>query len=232
LNIINLDMMDELHAAWDEVEAMESQIIVLSGSGERAFSSGVDIADHLPDRIGPMLSQFHRLIRRIFESDRITIAAIHGHALGGGAELAMICDFVLAADDAKIGQPEISLACYPPVAAAYLPRAIGFHRASQLVLLGEPISAEEAERIGLVTEVVPPSDLGACVDDYVDRLLSKSSAAVALAKRALREGLEDRFQSALERTERIYLDGLAHTDDMREGIEAFLAKRQPNWKNR
>jgi cyclohexa-1,5-dienecarbonyl-CoA hydratase len=232
LNIINVAMMDELNAAWDEIDAMESQVIVISGAAGRAFSAGVDIGDHLPDRVGTMLSKFHRLIRRIFESDRITLAAIYGHTLGGGAELAMMCDFVIAADDAQIGLPEISLACYPPVAAAYLPRAIGFHRASQLVLLGESISAQEAERIGLITEVVPAEEMSKCVDDYVDRLLTKSTAAVAIAKKALREGLENQFESALTRTEKIYLNELARTEDMREGIEAFLQKRPANWKNR
>src|SRR6185436_16627375 len=143
LNIINIEMMNELNAAWDEIDAMESQVVVISAAGERAFSAGVDVADHVPERIPAMLSTFHRIIRRIFESDRITVAAIQGHTLGGGAELAMVCDFVIAADTAQIGQPEISLGCYPPVAAAYLPRAIGFHRASQLVLMGESISATE-----------------------------------------------------------------------------------------
>ena len=232
LNIINLEMLDELNAAWDEVEAMESQVIVVSGAGDRAFSAGVDIADHLPDKVGSMLSKFHHLIRRIFESDRITLAAIHGHTLGGGAELAMMCDFVIAADNVSIGLPEISLACYPPIAAAYLPRAIGFHRASQLVLLGESISAEEAERMGLITEVVPKDELNKCVDDYVDRLLTKSTAAVAIAKKALREGLEHQFESALGRTEKLYLHELVRTEDMREGLDAFLEKRPPNWRNR
>src|SRR5215475_5683052 len=126
LNVINLEMMDELNAAWDEVDAMESQIVVISGA-ERCFSAGVDVADHSPDRIQLALSKFHRLIRRIFESDRITIAVIHGHTLGGGAELAMVCDFVIASDDTQLGVPEISLGCFPPVAVAHLPRAIGFH---------------------------------------------------------------------------------------------------------
>jgi cyclohexa-1,5-dienecarbonyl-CoA hydratase len=160
------------------------------------------------------------------------VAAIYGHTLGGGAELAMMCDFVIAADDTMIGQPEISLGCYPPVAAAYLPRAIGFHRASQLVLLGESIAAVEAERIGLVSMVVRRAELDAQVDDYVDRLLTKSASVVALTKRALREGLEHRFQQALDRTEQIYFRELANTEDMREGIQAFLEKRDPAWKNR
>jgi len=225
-------MMDELNSAWDEIEEMKSQIIVISGSGDRGFSAGVDIADHVPERLELMLTKFHRLIRRIFESDRITIAAIHGHTLGGGAELAMVCDFVIATDGSRIGQPEISLACYPPVAAAYLPRAIGFHRASQLVLLGESISASDAERIGLISQVVPQSELSSKVDDYVDRLLTKSATAVALTKRALREGLEHRFERALELTEKIYLNELSRTEDMREGVQAFLDKRDPLWKNR
>ncbi len=232
LNIINLQMMDELNSAWDEIDGVESQVIVISGEGSRAFSAGVDVADHVPERIESMLSGFHRVIRRIFESDRITIAAVHGHTLGGGAELAMVCDFVIASEDAQIGVPEISLACYPPVAAAYLPRAIGFHRASQLVLLGEPVTAEDAQRMGLISKVVPFSELTSTVDDYIDRLLTKSSAAVALTKRALREGLDHRFERALDQTEKIYVEELARTEDMREGIQAFLEKRAPSWKNR
>jgi len=232
LNIINLQMMEELNAAWDEIDGLECHVVVISGNGGRAFSAGVDVADHTPERLKAMLKNFHHLIRRIFESDWITIAALNGHTLGGGTELAMVCDFVIASDDTEIGQPEISLACYPPVAAAYLPRAIGFHRASQLVLMGDAISAAEAERVGIVTEVVPAADLETCVDDYVGRLLTKSFAAVALAKKALREGLEHRFEKALDNTEKIYLRELARTEDMREGIQAFLEKRQPNWKNR
>jgi cyclohexa-1,5-dienecarbonyl-CoA hydratase len=232
LNVINLEMMDELNASWDEIDAMDAQIIVITGAGSRAFSAGVEVADHLPEKISVMLSRFHQLIRRIFESDRITIAAVHGHTLGGGAELATVCDFVIAADDTRFGQPEISLACFPPVATAYLPRAIGFHRATQLVLLGEPISAADAERIGIVSRVVERERLNATVDDYIDRLLTKSAAAVALTKKALREGLEHRFEKALNRSEEIYTSELARTEDMWEGIQAFLEKRSPNWKNR
>jgi cyclohexa-1,5-dienecarbonyl-CoA hydratase len=231
VNVITMRMLEELHAAWNEVEDLKAQVVVFSGGGDSAFSAGVDIADHMPDKIGPVLKKFHELILRIRRSDCITVAAIHGHTLGGGAELAMMCDFIIAADNTQIGQPEISLACYPPVAAAHLPSAIGFHKASEMVLLGEPIDAMKAERLGLVNTVVARADLDTTVDGYVDKLLMKSSAALALAKRALRDAVGDQFEKALARSEDIYLRDLVKIEDMVEGVRSFLEKRTPSWKN-
>jgi cyclohexa-1,5-dienecarbonyl-CoA hydratase len=232
LNIINLEMMEELNAAWDEVEDLKAQVVVISAAGGEAFSAGVEVADHVPEKVGSMLEKFHHVILKIRKSDCVSIAAIHGHTLGGGAELAMMCDLILAADDARIGQPEISVGCYPPVAVAYLPGAIGFHKASEMVLMGEPLGAVEAERLGLVNKVVPRADLNETVDSFVDRLLTKSSAVLALTKRALREGAGRHFEKALDRSEELYLRELARTDDMKEGIQAFLEKRPPSWKNK
>src|SRR4029078_12503765 len=107
LNIINLAMLKELNQAWMEIEEVGSPVAVFTGAGDRAFCVGVDVADHAADRIAPTLKAFHRLVRRICDSKCIAIAAIHGHVLGGGAELAMVCDLIIAADDASIGQPEI-----------------------------------------------------------------------------------------------------------------------------
>ena len=121
---------------------------MISGAGDRAFSAGVDVADHAPDKIETILEAFHRVILRIRRSDCIAIAAIHGYTLGGGAELAMMCDFIVAAEDGQIGQPEISLGCYPPVAVAHLPGAIGLHKASEMVLLGEPITRDRSRAPG------------------------------------------------------------------------------------
>jgi cyclohexa-1,5-dienecarbonyl-CoA hydratase len=232
LNIINLEMMEELNAAWDEVEDLKAQVVVISAAGGEAFSAGVEVADHVPEKVGSMLEKFHHVILKIRKSDCVSIAAIHGHTLGGGAELAMMCDLILAADDARIGQPEISVGCYPPVAVAYLPGAIGFHKASEMVLMGEPLGAVEAERLGLVNKVVPRADLNETVDSFVDRLLTNSSAVLALTKRALREGAGRHFEKALDRSEELYLRELARTDDMKEGIQAFLEKRPPSWKNK
>jgi cyclohexa-1,5-dienecarbonyl-CoA hydratase len=118
LNIINLKMLDELDAAWSEIEGLGAQVAVISAAGDRAFSGGVEVADHAPGKIETILETFHRVLLRIRNSDCVSIAAIHGHTLGGGAELAMMCDLIIASENARIGQPEISLGCYPPVAVA------------------------------------------------------------------------------------------------------------------
>ena len=232
LNIINLEMLDELNAIWSEVEDLKAQVAVISGAGDRAFSAGVEVADHAPGKIETMLEKFHRTILRIRRSDCVSVAAIHGHTLGGGAELAMMCDLIIAADNAQIGQPEISLGCYPPIAVAYLPGAIGFHKASEMVLLGEPVSAAEAERLGIINKVVPRANLTETIDSYVEKLLTKSSAVLAVTKRALREGLGHHFEKALDRSQELYLRDLTRTEDMVEGLNAFLEKRPPTWKNR
>jgi len=232
LNIITLEMLDELNAAWSEVEDLKAQVVVISGAGERAFSAGVDVADHAPEKIEALLEQFHRTILRIRKSDCVSIAAVHGHTLGGGAELAIMCDLIIAADDARIGQPEISLGCYPPVAVAYLPGAIGFHKATEMVLLGESVSAAEAERLGIINKAVARADLTATVDSFVEKLLTKSSTVLALTKRALREGAGRHFEKALDRSQELYLRDLIKTEDMAEGMNAFLEKRAPAWKNR
>jgi cyclohexa-1,5-dienecarbonyl-CoA hydratase len=232
LNIINLEMLDELNAAWSEIEDLKTQVVVISGAGDRAFSAGVDVADHAPGKIETMLENFHRMVLRIRKSDCVSIAAVHGHALGGGAELAMMCDLIIAADNAQIGQPEISLGCYPPIAVAYLPGAIGFHKASEMILLGESMTAAEAERLGIVNQVVSRAKLIEAVDACVDKLLTKSSTVLALAKRALREGTGHHFEQALDRAHELYVRELTKTEDTVEGMNAFLEKRAPSWKNR
>ena len=232
LNIIDLQMLDELNAVWTEVEDLKAQVVVISGAGERAFSAGVDVADHEPGKIEIVLEKFHRIILRMRRADCISIAAIHGYALGGGAELAMICDLVVAADNTQIGQPEIGLGCYPPVAVSYLPGAIGFHKASEMVLIGEPVSATDAERLGIINKVVPRERMTETVDAYVDKLLTKSSVVLALTKRALLEGAGRHFEDALDRAHELYVRDLTRTEDMREGMAAFLEKRPPAWKNR
>jgi cyclohexa-1,5-dienecarbonyl-CoA hydratase len=179
-----------------------------------------------------MLGAFHRAIRSTVAMPSIALAAVRGHCLGGGLELAAACDLVVAAEDATFGQPEIDLACFPPVASALYPSLVGAKRAAEIVLTGRRLTAAEARDIGLVNAVVPAGRLDDEVARWADALAGKSRAALAIAKRSLRLGAERAPLEALAACERLYLDELVKTDDMNEGIRAFIEKRKPAWRGR
>jgi cyclohexa-1,5-dienecarbonyl-CoA hydratase len=229
VNVIDLAMIDELAAAWREIAARpEISIVVLRGHGD-SFSSGVDVAAHTPDLIATTLEKFHHVVRQMISTEKITLAGVSGYCLGGGAELAMICDVVLTTEDAQWGFPEITLACYPPVAATALAALIGQKRATDLVLGGRTISGSEACRMGLATEAVPSRKLEAALGERIARWQELSGQALAAAKKALYAWDSIHFDKGLARAERIYLDELMKTEDAREGIRAFLEKRKPRW---
>jgi cyclohexa-1,5-dienecarbonyl-CoA hydratase len=204
------------------------KVLVLRSAVAGVFSAGVEVRDHARDRVGLMLGSFHALFRLLDGVPQATIAAVDGHCLGGGCELAAFCDVVLATPRSSFGQPEIDVGCFPPVAAALLPRLVG-RAAFEMVLSGTPIGAAEAARIGLVTRVV--DDIAAETEACVARLAGKSRAVLALARRALRHGRDEGFREALARNERIYRDDLAATEDIEEGVRAFLEKRSPRWQD-
>jgi cyclohexa-1,5-dienecarbonyl-CoA hydratase len=219
-------------AALESIEQRpDISVIVLSGS-TRAFSAGVDAAAHTPDKVGEMLAKFHSVIRALLATKKVTIAVVEGACLGGGAELAMVCDMVYTARDATWGFPEIKLGCYPPVASVALAALVGQKRAAELVLTGRQISGDEALAIGLATGAARGEELQALVRDTVDRLAELSPAALALAKKAFYCWDSMHFDKGLARAEKIYLDELIQTHDAQEGISAFLEKRQPLWKGK
>ena len=207
-------------------------VVILDGGEARGFSAGVEVADHTPDRVEGMLADFHSAIRALWEADYVSIAAIHGFALGGGLELALACDLVVAEADARLGFPEIALGCHPPVAAAVLPARVGWAVACELVLGGEPVSVERALSLGLVNAACQPGTLGAEIDRLLKSLLEKSPAVLREAKRALREGATLEPREALRRVERSYLTSLMKLDDATEGVRAFREKREPRFRNR
>jgi cyclohexa-1,5-dienecarbonyl-CoA hydratase len=233
LNILDLDLLAELDARLAELAAIDDlQILMVRGDGEKAFSAGVSIRDHTADKLDRMLAGFHGALQRLRALDAFTIALVHGHCLGGGMELACACDLVLATESAHFGQPEIQLGCFPPFAAALLPRRIGFGATLELLLTGRTIDAAEAARLGLVHDVVPPSALDAHARRLIETITAQSAVATRLAKRAVRAGDELPLAAAIGTAERLYLRELAASADMTEGIEAFLAKRPPNWRHR
>src|SRR5215467_12871759 len=230
LNVIDIRMMEELDRVLAEIGARaDLAVVVLSGRGE-AFSAGVDVAAHTPDRVEEMLTKFHVAIRTLVSTSKITIARVHGHSLGGGAELAMVCDFVITSEDALWGFPEIKLGCYPPVACAALAALIGQKRAAELILTGRSIRGREAAEIGLATRALPAGELDRAVEEFIAQVLPLSREALAIAKQASYAWDGMHFDKGLARAEKIYLDQLMKTSDAQEGIRAFLEKRRPKWK--
>jgi cyclohexa-1,5-dienecarbonyl-CoA hydratase len=229
LNVIDLQMARELYQALTEIESQPGiSVIVLEGDA-RAFSAGVDIKAHLPEQIHEMLAGFHAVIRAIVASRKVTIAAVRGACLGGGAELAAVCDMVYTAREATWAFPEIKLGCYPPVAVVALPALVGPKRAAELILTGREISGDEAAAIGLATRSVQAEELETVVQEALADLGQLSSVALAHAKKAIYTWDAIHFDKGLARAEKIYLDELISTADAREGIIAFLDKRPPNW---
>ena len=232
LNVIDIPMMRELQQVLGEVESSaEISVLVLEGS-ERAFSAGVDVKAHTPDKVGEMLHEFHAVIRALVASRKVTICAVKGACLGGGAELALVCDMVYTARDAAWGFPEIKLGCYPPVAVVALPAVVGQKRAGELILTGRQISGDEAVAIGLANRSARAEELGSLVDETVAQLRDLRPAGLATTKKAVYAWDAIHFDKGLARAEKIYLEELMKTHDAQEGINAFLEKREPRWEGK
>ncbi|HKF53704.1 MAG TPA: enoyl-CoA hydratase/isomerase family protein [Candidatus Acidoferrales bacterium] len=230
LNVMNIAVMNGLHEAIVSVSG-KCDLLILRGAGERAFSAGTEVADHVPDRVGTMLSAFHSVFLELWRSNLTTIAAVHGHCLGGGCELATFCDFVVASESATFGVPEIKLGCFPPVAMVTFPRLVGMRSAFDLILSGRTISPVEAQRLGLVTRVVPDKELDHAVDSLAKELGALSPDVLGMARRQLWSADGFDFERSLQSVEDFYLRELMKTHDANEGIRAFLEKRLPLWQS-
>jgi cyclohexa-1,5-dienecarbonyl-CoA hydratase len=232
LNIIDIPMMEQLSAAISEVEARSDVTTIVLAGSDKVFSAGVDVAAHTPDRVQEMLNKFHDVFRALIASRKVFVAAVHGHCLGGGAELAMVCDIVITSESATWGFPEISLGCFPPVAATALAALAGQKHAAELILTGRKFDGLEARFLGLANWAVPDDEVKAKVDEAIGRLTKLSPAALAMAKKAIYAWDSMHFDKGLARAEKIYLEELMHTEDAVEGIAAFMEKREPKWNGK
>jgi cyclohexa-1,5-dienecarbonyl-CoA hydratase len=230
LNVIDIPMMMELATALMEVESQPGiRGVVIRGDG-KCFSAGVDVAAHAPDQITFMLEKFHAVIRALLQSRKNTIAAVHGSCLGGAAELALVCDFVITAENAEWGFPEISLGCFPPVACTALSALVGQKRAAELILTGRKFSGSDAFAYGIATASVADGEVEQEVATLGERLAQLSPTTLAITKKAIYAWDSMHFDKGLARAEKIYLEELIKTEDAQEGIRAFLEKRSPQWK--
>ena len=230
-NILDTAAMEGMRAAIAEMSAVDdARALIVTHSGDH-FSFGASVEDHLPESVEGMLSSFHALVLETLALDLPIFAAARGQCLGGGLEVALLADRIFVTPDIRLGQPEIRLAVFAPVASALLPHRIGSRNAAELLLSGRSVGAEEALAMGLVDEISaePENAAGAWVKSHLGGL---SATAVRYATRAARTTWIDRFRKDLGTLERLYLDDLMGTQDAVEGLHAFLERREPTWKNR
>jgi cyclohexa-1,5-dienecarbonyl-CoA hydratase len=233
LNILNVETLLELTSALEMARSDSSATaVVVTGVGDRAFSAGVDIRDHLPEKVASTLTVFNGVFYALEGLDKPTVAVVKGLALGGGCELAMACDMVIASEKAQFGQPEITVGAIPPVAVVLLPKLIGPKKAFELITTGDVISAAEAKQIGLINKVVPTEKLEEASRDLIAKLKEKSPIVLKLTRMSMRLGSGMDFKKELESATNLYLNLLMHTEDAVEGLKAFLEKRKPLWKGK
>jgi cyclohexa-1,5-dienecarbonyl-CoA hydratase len=229
-NIVDQAMMAGLESVLDQLmEQHGLKAIVLTGDGPN-FSFGASVQEHLPEHISKTLRLLHALLRRIAEVPAPTIAAVRGQCLGGGLELTLACDLVLAEETAQLGCPEIQLGVFPPAASALLPVRIGAGPATALVLSGTSMNGVAAATTGLVNRTAPAGQLEAALADWLAaEFLPRSASALRCAARAVRRPLLRALQQDLPALEEMYLQDLMREPDAVEGIRAFLEKRPPSW---
>ena len=232
LNVINLVMIRELASALEAATRDESLRALVVRAEGKLFSAGVDVADHTADKVGEMIPSFDHVCTTLADFPAPTLAAVHGHALGGGCELALCCDLVVAAEGANFGQPEIKLATVAPIAALRLPGLVGYRRAAELLFTGEAIGAVEAARVGLINRAVPAGELDQAAEQVVGKLLALSGAALRVCKQAARLGDDGWSARSLPAMEKLYLEELMATQDAHEGVASFIEKRAPVWKHK
>jgi len=228
-NILDLTMIEDLRALLRQCSTEPIKALVFEGAGVN-FSYGASIEEHRADQVAVMLKSFHALFRELLEFSRPTIAVVRGACLGGGLELAAFCTRVIAAPDSRLGLPEIKLAVFPPLGSLLLPDRVGRSLAEEMCLTGRVLDAGQAEAAHLVDQIAdnPAAEAERWIEQH---LLTKSATALRFAVQAVRQTSRAAFLEGLDALERVYVAELMKTHDAQEGIEAFLEKRSPQWKD-
>lgn len=232
LNILDIAMMREINDALAGLrDDPELKLIVFAAEG-KAFSAGVSVEEHKSETVVEMINAFHQMFEHLHHTMIPSLALVQGPALGGGCELALFCDMVLADEKATFGQPEIKLAFFAPIAAIVLPQLAGRNRALELMITGDVISAQEAAAMGLINRVIPSEQFAEKTEELINKIQSLSAAALRFNRRAVDEVSRMSFEQAIRHIEDMFLNQLMVSEDTQEGIAAFLGKRKPVWKNR
>jgi len=234
-NILNAEMLTEIGMALETLHDHPDTKVILMHAGKEAksFCGGVDLPEYTVQRVFQMLDSFARVFRASIDVGKPMVVAVNGPALGGGCELAAFGDMVVATPRAKFSQPEIKvLGMFPPFATSIFPYIIGPKRAMEMLLTGEPLTAEEALELGLVNKLVPEAELEKTVETLLGRISQHSAPVLSMTKKAIYEGLGMSLTASLKHSHNLFLNELYKLEDSQEGLRAILEKRKPQWKNR
>ncbi len=233
-NLLDSTVMDELINALDDLKQRPHvKLIQFMGAGDH-FCFGASVPEHVRDKAPKMLHQFHGLFYTLMDLAIPTAALVSGFCLGGGMEIALMCNFLFADNTAQLGQPEITLGVFAPPASLILPLKVGQTKADEILLTGRALNAKEALEIGLVTQIYDNKEsMLANVKDWAEKyILPRSASSLKFGVRAARKQFNELLQSKLRQLEKLYIDELMATYDANEGIKSFMEKRQPKWENR
>ena len=206
--------------------------LIVIDSACKVFCGGIDIGEYTTQRVYQMLEAFQAAFAGMLEVSKPVVCVVNGPAIGGGAELAAFGDLVIATPKARFAQPEITIGVFPPLASTILPFLVGPKRALEIILTGEPVTAERALELGLVTRLVPEAKLESAVNELVTRIAGHSGPVLAMAKKAILGGMGLSLREGLKKSMSIFLNELYKLEDSQEGLRALVEKRKPNWKNR
>ena len=231
-NMMNIDMIVEINSLLEGfVSDQDLKCVVFDAEGKH-FCTGVEVGDHKPDKVDDMIPNFNRIFELLEQIDVPVVAVVQGFCLGGGMELAIACDVIVADEGASFGQPEIKVGFFPPYAAIRLPHLVGPAKAIEICTTGKFYSAAEAQTMGMVAHVAEDSQLTETADKIVKEIQGNSPLIIKLNKRAVRQHLGLDFKQALAGVSDLFLNELMKTEDTLEGIASYEEKRKPVWKNK
>lgn len=233
LNVLNIEMLKEINKALKSALETESAGLLVINAKGKAFSAGLDIKDHKPDKIETLISLFFRTFILLNSFAIPTMSIIHGEgAFGGGCELAIFCDIVIASENAKFVQPEIKVGVIPPIASIIYPRIIGKSATLEMLLTGKEYKAPVAAKKGLITRAIADDKLEIETKKLIKKITSNSLIINKAIKQTVGRTFNLPLEEAIKEVQKIYTKSLIKTHDMREGLNAFLEKRKPEWKNK
>jgi cyclohexa-1,5-dienecarbonyl-CoA hydratase len=231
-NLLNEGMLREIADAILTAGENENAKLIVIDSACKVFSGGIDIGEYTSQRVFQMLDAFHSAFGAMLEVGKPVVCVVNGPAIGGGTELALFGDLVVATPKARFAQPEITIGVFPPLASTILPYLVGPKVALEIILTGEPVNAERALELGLINRLVPEADLEKTVNDLVSRITAHSGPVLSMAKKAILGGMGLSLREGLKQSMDIFLNQLYKLEDSQEGLRALVEKRKPNWKNR